>query len=122
MRFLGYVPGRNCDKKISYFKCAKCPKIHILPFLTGNLRHLCYACTKKKYDKEREFLKVKRDNEKRICLMCEKKFSSSGPGNRRCAQCEYKLQHDPVGKHSNKKAMRFAAAGKMFEASSLLKG
>lgn len=116
MKFIGYVVGRDCKKKTSYFTCAECPKIHILPYKTGRTRHLCYACTKAKNDKEREFLKIKRDNEKRLCLMCDKPFNSSGPENRRCAQCEYRLQHDPTGKHSAKTVLRFSAAGKMFKA------
>ena len=58
----------------------------------------------------------------RICLMCDKEFKSTDKGNRRCATCEYKLQHDAFGRHSHKNAMRFVAAGKMFEASGFLKG
>ncbi len=37
---------------------------------------------------------------KRVCLSCEKKFNSSGPGNRICAPCKHKQTPGPIG-HTN---------------------
>ena len=115
------VEGKKGE--LSKWLCGDCNQVHALPYEIGRSRGQCYACQAVR----RKKLTGKQPDSpgkpaKRTCLMCGKRFDSADINNRRCAQCEYKLQHDPVGKHSNKKAMRFAAAGKMFEASYLLEG
>lgn len=107
MRFRGYTSdGKAC------WLCEGCNRIHILLYKTGRTRHLCYACERV----ARAKIKLNVEHEAdRVCLMCNKKFKSTDKGNRRCARCEYRLQHDPIGKHSNKNVMKFVAAGKMFE-------
>ena len=121
MRFKGYsangVEGDAC------WFCEGCKRIHVLPYRIGRSRQYCYACQKVKREELTGSIKNNVvDPAIRICLMCGKEFQSTNKGNRRCARCEYKLQHDAFGRHSNKNAMRFVAAGKMFETSSFLTG
>ena len=121
MRFKGYsangVAGDAC------WFCEGCKRIYILPYRIGRARHVCYACMRIERAKRTGSIKhAAHDSAIRICLMCDKEFKSTDKGNRRCVTCEYKLQHDAFGRHSNKNAMKFQAAGKMFEASSFLKG
>ena len=112
MRFRGYTSDGE-----AYWFCEGCKRIHALPYRIGRTRHLCYACMRDERAKNTGSLKLNTEHRaERICLMCNKKFKSTDKGNRRCAQCEYKLQHDAVGSHSTRSPFRIAAPGKMFKA------
>lgn len=121
MKFRGYsasgVEGDAC------WFCEGCKRIHVLQYRIGRSRQYCYACQKVKREELTGSIRnMLADPAIRICLMCGSGFKSTDKGNRRCAKCEYRLQHDAFGRHSTKNAMRFAAAGKMFEATPFLKG
>lgn len=42
-------------------------------------------------------LRIKARRKVRSCLMCGRKFKSEGPHNRRCARCNYLLEHAREG-------------------------
>ena len=114
MKFRGYsangVAGDAC------WFCEGCKRIHVLPYRIGRTRHVCHACMRDERAKNTGSLKLNTEHRaERVCLMCDKKFKSTDKANRRCAPCEYKLQHDSMGRHSKRNPLYCSARGKMFE-------
>ncbi len=54
--------------------------------------------------------RVKRIRGVRSCLMCDRKFKSDGPHNRRCSRCNYLLEHAREGTYYETKVYSPASA------------
>lgn len=96
----------------SKWLCGDCNQVHVLPYNIGRSRGQCYACQAVRRAK----ITGKQPDSpgkpaERKCLMCGKEFESANIGNRRCANCDGKLENrkEPF---FDRKQLRYMAPGK----------
>lgn len=56
-------------------------------------------------------LRIKANKIVRSCLMCGRRFRSDGPQNRRCARCNYLLEHAREGTYYEPKVYSSEGGG-----------